>query len=135
MYFIDTNIFLRYLTNDDPARAHKCLALFQKAKANQVTLTTSEAVIAEVVYLLSSKGVYNLTHKAVVARLRPLLNLARLKLVYRRMLLRALELYGTYEVDFEDCLSVAQMERQNIQTIYSYDHDFDQMTSIERFEP
>lgn len=47
----------------DPDKAAACLALFQKARRREVLLTTSEAVIAEVVYVLSSKAVYNLPHQ------------------------------------------------------------------------
>lgn len=135
MRFVDTNIFLRYLTNDDPIKAQKCFHLFQRANRQETVLTTSEAVIAEVVYLLSSRRVYNLTRKEVVARLRPLLHLPGLKLLYRSVFLRALELYASYPIDFEDCLSTAHMERQKVTDIYSYDQDFDQMAGVKRLEP
>ncbi len=55
MPFVDTNIFLRYLTRDDPDKAQACFELFKRAEANQITLTATETVIAEVVYVLSSK--------------------------------------------------------------------------------
>ncbi len=32
MRFVDTNIFIRYLTNDDPRKAQACFDLFQRAK-------------------------------------------------------------------------------------------------------
>ena len=38
MPFVDTNIFLRYLTKDDPDKAQACFELFKRAEANQVTL-------------------------------------------------------------------------------------------------
>ncbi len=57
MEFVDTNIFIRYLTKDDPREAQACFELFQKAQRRGVQLTTSEAIIAEVVYVLSSKEV------------------------------------------------------------------------------
>lgn len=49
MQFIDANIFLRYLTRDDEVKAQACRALFDKAQENNIALTTSESVIAEVV--------------------------------------------------------------------------------------
>jgi predicted nucleic acid-binding protein len=135
MRFVDANIILRYLTNDDPVKARKCLALFRKAKTSEIVLTTSESVIAEVVYVLSSKRVYNLARKEVVARLRPLIYVPGLKLSYRTAYLRALEIYTSYRIDFEDALSIAHMERQKIRDIYSYDKDFDQVKEITRIEP
>lgn len=134
MLFIDANIFVRYLTGDDPAKAKRCLALFQRTKQNEVTVTTSEAVIAEVVYVLSSK-IYGLRRSDIVVRLRPLLTLPNLKLLYRSVFLRALELYVRHNVDFEDCLTAAYMERKNITDIYSYDKDFDAISGIKRLEP
>ena len=133
--FVDTNIFLRYLTKDDPEKAPACLALFQQAQQSRVSLTTSESVIAETVYLLSSKKVYRLQPQEVQRRLAPLLHLRALGIEHKNTILTALDLYGAYDMDFEDCLSVAHMERQQLTEIYSYDQDFDQVQYIQRREP
>ena len=133
--FVDTNIFLRYLTKDDPQKAPACLALFQKAQQNRVRLTTSESVIAETVYLLSSKKVYRLQPQEVKRRLAPLLHLRALKIEHKDTIITALDLYGAYNMDFEDCLSVAHMERQQLKEIYSYGQDFDQVKNIQRRKP
>ncbi len=133
--FVDTNIFLRHLTKDDPKKAKVCLELFRKAELGEVVLTTSETVIAEVVYVLSSKRTYNLPHNAIKKRLRSLLSLKGFKLSHQQIYLRALELYAAYQIDFEDCLSIAHMERQQLKEIYSYDQDFDQVTGVKRLEP
>ena len=70
MQFVDTNIFLRHLTNDDPIKAKACFALFQRAQQKKIAITTSESVIAEVVYVLSSsKQVYKLNPEEIRARL------------------------------------------------------------------
>ena len=50
-YFVDTNIVLRFLTRDVAEKTQAGFALFQQAKAGEVLLTTSEAVIAEIVYV------------------------------------------------------------------------------------
>ncbi len=55
MVFIDTNIFIRFLTKDDPVKAAACYRLFEQAQRQEIELVTSEAVIAEVVFVLSSK--------------------------------------------------------------------------------
>jgi len=52
--FVDADIFIRYLTNNEPRKHQACLSLFKQAEANQIALTTSESVIAEVVSVLSS---------------------------------------------------------------------------------
>lgn len=135
MQFIDANIFIRHLTRDDPEKARACFELFQRAQRNEIALITSESVIAEVVYVLSSKRLYNLSHQEVRALLYPLLSLKGLKLIHRTMYLRALDLYAAHSIDFEDALIVAQMERQRITDIYSYDQDFGSVAGITRLEP
>jgi len=135
--FVDTNVFLRFLTRDDETKAEACLRLFQRLDAGLDEATTCEAVLAEVVYVLSSRGsAYNLPAGEIAARLRPLLSSRGLKLPNKRMYLRALDLYETYSpLDFEDALAVAHMERQKISAIVSYDRDFDRVTQVNREEP
>lgn len=137
MQFVDTNIFIRYLTQDDPQKAETCFRLFERAKRNEVELTTSESVIAEVVFILSSKRLYNLSRQDIRIRLYPIFSLSGLKVPFRKQILRALDLYLLNNIDFEDALSIAIMERQAISEIYSYDEDFDRIqgSAIQRILP
>ena len=111
------------------------MQLFQQAQEKRITLTTSESVIAEVVYVLSSKRLYNLPREEIRKLLYPLLSLRGLKLTNRKTYLHALDLYASYPLDFEDALTMAQMKRQNIVEIYGYDRHFDLVTGITRLEP
>src|SRR5713226_5107179 len=123
MQYLDANIFLRYLAQDNPKQSQACFELLQKARRNEVTLTTSEAIIAEVVYVLQSKQLYALSAEEIRARLYPVLSIPGLKLPFRRMVLRALDLYAMYRLDFEDALAIAQMEKQKITEVYTYDRE------------
>lgn len=133
--FVDANIFLRFLTNDDPVKGSACLALFQQARQRTIELATSESVVAEVVYVLSSPRLYNLDRAEIRDRLYPLLSLPGLKLPDQTLFLRALEIYVSQPVDFEDALTVAHMQSQGLQEIYSYDRDFDRFPELKRREP
>jgi predicted nucleic acid-binding protein len=135
MQFVDANIFIRHLTGDDPEKAEACFALFQKAEHDEVELATTEAVIAEVVYVLSSKQLYKLPRERIRTLLYPLLSLPGLKLSPRRLYLRALDLYATHPIDFEDAIMVARMQRDGVEEVLSYDRDFDQVEGITRLEP
>jgi predicted nucleic acid-binding protein len=134
MHFVDTNIFIRYFTRDDPDKAKACFELFKQASTNEIILTTTEAVVSEVIYVLSSKKTYNLLRLDIRARLYPLLSVKGLRLPQRKVMLRALDLYVAYNIDFEDALIVAQMERQSINELYSFDRGFDRVTGITRHE-
>lgn len=136
MQFIDTNILIRHLTLDDAKKARACYELLQKAQRNEISLTTAEAVITEVVYVLSSsRQIYHLPPEKIRELLYPILSLPGLKIPNRKTYLRALDLYATYPLDFEDAVVVAHMERQKIKEVYSYDRGFDQVPGIKRIEP
>lgn len=137
MRFLDANIIVRYLTRDDEAKAQACYRLLQRVESGEEELFTSEAIVSEVVYVLSSQRVgYGLSHEDIRARLLPILALRGLRLPQKRVYVRALDLYAWSPfLDFEDALAVAHMEHQGITEIVSYDRDFDRIASLERVEP
>jgi predicted nucleic acid-binding protein len=135
MKFLDSNVILRYLTRDDPKKAENCYELFQKVKRGEIELTTCEAVIAEVIYVLSSHSLYNLPRDEIYSLLLPIINLYGLKLPQKRLYIRALDIYTSKNIDFEDALSFAHMEKRQIKEIYSYDSDFDKFEELKRLEP
>ena len=136
MRFLDTNVILRYLTRDDEAKAQACYELLQQAKLGEEELFTSEAVITEVAYVLSSpRAPYRLGHEEIRARLLPILTLRGVRLPQKRVYVRALDIYASAPfLDFEDALSVAHMERQGITEIVSYDRGFDRIPGLQRAE-
>lgn len=135
LLFLDTNIFLRYLTQDNPDQGQRAYALLQQVEAGTLRVTTSEAVITEVVHVLSSKALYNVPRPLIRTRLAAIIRLRGLRLPYKRTYLRALDLYVGTNIDFVDALSVAQMERAKITTILSFDRDFGKVPGITRQEP
>ena len=137
MKFLDTNIILRFLTRDDVEKADACLRLFQQVQLGEEELLTCEAVVSEVVYVLSSpRAGYRLSHEAIRSRLVPILTLRGLRLPQKRVYLRALDVYASSPfLDFEDALAVAHMERLDVSEIVSYDRDFDRLAGLRRVEP
>lgn len=136
MRFLDTNVFIRYLTRDDEKKAVACFELFQRVKRGEEQVTTCEAVVAEIVYVLSSRATYALSHADVRARLTPLLALRGFKLPHKRVYQRALNLYAEHpQLDFEDALTAAHMERLKVSAVYSFDRDLDRLPGVNRVEP
>ena len=112
MRFLDANIFIRHLTYDDPQKAAACTELFRRLDAGQETATTCEAIIAEVVYVLSSRRQYGLPPAEIRTRLAPILAVPGLRLANKCVYLRALDLFVEHRnLDFEDVLLAAHMER------------------------
>lgn len=137
MRFLDTNIILRYLTRDDEVKAQACFELFQRLKRGEEAVTTCEAVVAEVAYVLSStRAPYRLSHEEIRARLSPILALRGLRLPQKRIYQRALDIWATYTfLDFEDALFIAHMDEYGIRELLSYDADFDRVPDVTRVEP
>ena len=138
MKYLDTNIFLRYLTKTrgEEAKTQACFELFQQVKTGEIVVTTCEAVICEIFFVLCSPRQYNLSHEGAVAHVRPLLALGNLKLANKRVYLRAMDIFANASfLNFEDAVIVAQMERHGMMELVSYDTDFDHIPSISREEP
>lgn len=136
MRYVDANVVIRYLTQDDPAKGAACTALFRRVAAAQEEVTSCEAVIAEIVYVLSSRSLYGLDRTDIHARLTVLLGFRGFRLRQKQVYLRALDLYAANTMlDFEDALCVAHMENEGVAEILTYDHDFDRVPAVKRAEP
>lgn len=133
MIFLDTNIILRYLTKDDPSKAEKCNKLFKKAVKKEVVLYSTTMVIAEVVWVLES--FYGYPRKEVAETVMKILNTENIKLDEKDILLAAAGLYSLKKIDFIDAYNAIVMEEKKIDTVYSYDSDFDLLESLKRIEP
>lgn len=136
MRLVDANIFLRFLTRDDEAKAEACRLLFEKLAKGEEEGATTEVILHEVLYVLTSKAHYNLSHEEAAARLRSLLTVRGLRIPNKRRYLRALDIYASHpQFDFPDAISIALMEAEGIEEIASYDTDFDDWPGIRRVEP
>ena len=137
MRFLDTNIIIRFLTRDDPVKAAACYRLFQQADSGDERLFTTETIIAEVSYVLTSSRLpYQLSHREIRDRLIPIIMLDGLRMPQKDTCVSALEIYASFPyLDFEDALAVAYMKQNGIEEIVSYDTDFDRVAGIERIEP
>jgi predicted nucleic acid-binding protein len=132
--FVDTNVFIRLLTNDDQKKFERCLDLFERAEQGHERLVTSESVVAEIVYVLSSQ-ISRVARPQIAQALRPVLENRGLTIEHKQAVLAALDLYESSTLDFEDCLSVAHVNRLALDSIISYDRDFDRVAKVRRREP
>lgn len=136
MRLLDTNIIVRYLTGDDPEKAAACLTLMKRLESGAEQARLYEAHLTEVVYVLSSRSQYGLSHEEIRQRLLPILALKGLKLPRKKVYRRALDVYVLYPaLDFEDALAVAYVEADGLEGLYSYDRDFDRVATVARVEP
>ena len=133
--YVDTDVLIRFLTGDDPQKQAQAAALFQAIEDGQLIVEAPVTVIADAIYVLSSNRLYNLARPDVQALLTPIVRLRGFQVTHRRTVLRALELFGATRLDSGDCLIVALMEQRGSTTLYSYDTEFDRITTFQRQEP
>lgn len=133
MRFIDTNLFIRYLTRDDEEKAEAVLKLLKRAEKNEEKIITSPLVIFELVFTLGSY--YKVPRREIKEIMQPVFNLRGLRLDYREVFESALELYSQGTLSFADAFNACFMNKREIKEIYSYDKDFDQLEGIKRVVP
>ena len=130
--FVDTNVFLRFLTADHARMAADCRGLFERAETSDLQLHTSHLALAEIVWTLQSH--YNVPREDIAAMLLDLLALRSLRVDQKEMLRAVADLYRTTGVDFIDAYHELDIRRRGIERICSYDHDFDGL-DVTRVEP
>jgi len=115
--YADTNLFLRYLTNDVPDQAGAVEKLLHRAAAGEVVLAVHSLVMAEIVWTLES--FYGLTRESVKDKVLAILNTPGLEVADGDLILQAIAWYADRNVDFAnvdfiDAFAVAWMLAQGV---------------------
>jgi predicted nucleic acid-binding protein len=131
--FVDTNLFLRYLTKDDLSKYESCRKMFKRAVEGEIAITTSGMVIAELIWTLLSY--YKVPKAEVIEKVSVILGTENLSVPDKDVLADALVLYARRNIDFIGAYNAVFMKYQGLSEIYSYDEDFETVEDIERREP
>jgi predicted nucleic acid-binding protein len=131
--FVDTNVFLRYLTKDDLLKYERCREMFKRALEGKIIISTSGMVIAELIWTLLSY--YKVPKAEVIEKVSVILGTENLFVPDKDVLADALVLYARKNIDFIDAYNAVFMKYQGLSEIYSYDEDFETIEDIERKEP
>jgi predicted nucleic acid-binding protein len=127
--FLDTNVLIRHLTGDPPELAARATA----ALAGGEELLLADLVLAECVYVLES--FYEVPRERVAELMRAAIALPAIKTVDGSSLLRALEVYEVYRLDFAEAYLVAQAEATGVGEVLSFDKTIDRVNTVTRREP
>lgn len=133
-HFVDTNVFLRFLTNDDPVKAKRSETLFRDAIKGKITLVTSLLVLAEIIWTLES--FYELEKQDIASKLERILNTPNLECAEASLILNALDFYVHENIDFVDAYNGLYMKKQGLAKVYTYDRKhFARLGWLEAVEP
>lgn len=112
---LDTNILIRYLTNDTPKQAEAIKTLFQKAK--EKSLMIPDIVLVEVVYVLLSH--YELGKEEIIQKITILLTFEKFNL-NSKLFQKTIELYANHSISFVDAYLIALSVFEEA-TLYTFD--------------
>jgi predicted nucleic acid-binding protein len=130
-YLVDTNILLRFLTEEPPAQAAAAKKLFDQAAAGGAVLDVSPVIVAETYYTLLS--FYGVERKVASEKLSLLLQQPGIRLRDASQTLLALDRLQTVNVGFADAFLAAGALAEEV-AVASFDRDFDKL-KVTRFEP
>jgi uncharacterized protein len=117
--FADTNLFLRYLTNDVPEQADAVEQLLHRAAAGEVNLVTNSLAIAEIIWTLES--FYQLARYDIQEKILAIVNTPGLEVVDGDLVWQAITWYAEQNVDFIDAYNAAWLLSQGLTTVYTFD--------------
>ena len=132
--FLDTNLFLRFLTNDLPVQADAVEKLLRQAEQNKIQLVTNSMVIAEIVWTLESY--YESEREDIQNKILAILNTSGLQIPESDLILKAIIWYAEKNVDFIDAYNAAWMEQEGMKKIYTFDQKhFARFDDVEVVKP
>ncbi|MEK7595477.1 MAG: PIN domain-containing protein [Patescibacteria group bacterium] len=113
---LDTNILIRFLTNDTPEQAAVIEGFFKKAAPK--TLIVPDMVVAEVIFVLLS--FYDLSKAEVVDKLQALVSYEKFK-INRILMQKALDVFSSNSISFVDAYLVALASAQGPGVLRTFD--------------
>jgi len=128
--FADTNLFLRFLTNDVPVQAEAFATILRQTADGNLALVTTSMVMAEIVWTLES--FYKLERPDIQSKILAILNTPGLEVAEGDLVLQAILWYVEKNVDFIDAYNAAWMLNQGITTACTFDNKH--FTRFERIE-
>lgn len=117
--FVDTNVFLRFFVKDDPEMFEKSHVLFARTESGEITLVTSEIILAEVVWVLESY--YAFRREEILVVIEAILGTRHLRVINRAMIQEAARLFSEGSMDFVDACALASAGQAGCSSIATFD--------------
>lgn len=116
---IDTNLFVRYLTEDDPKKAKAVERLLNTAEKGEIRIFVPSIVIAELVWVLESS--YKMKAGDIAELIEAILNTPGMEVADKRIIFSALKLYKKQDIDFIDTWVIEFARERDVSAIYTFD--------------
>lgn len=130
MIFIDTNVILRFVLDDNPTYSLRAKAIFEKIDQGEVKVFISLVTISETIFTLERS--YKYSKSDIFSKLLPIVKLENAQIDNQDILEQALNFYKEKNINFPDAYQAAQMLKKKVKKIYSFDSHFDRFSQIKR---
>ena len=139
MIFVDANLLIYALVQQDSAETKRfgeiSHQLLRRAARGEILITTSDAVLAEVAFILTAKTQANLPVPRVSSSLYGIVQLPGFRHREKPAILRALEIWSDRpSIGFVDALTAAYAQGPGIR-LATFDSDFNALPGIDRWQP
>ena len=131
--FLDTNILLRHLLQDNPKQSSRATMFLLRVENGEVEVHLADTVVFETVFTLQRR--YKKSRAEIRTNLLPLLELPGMVLPGKRKFRKVFALYVERNLPFADAYHAVLMEQLHLEEIVSFDTDFDKIPGIRRQEP
>lgn len=138
MIFVNATVFLRRLvpptTTNDAVQHQVAIELFRRVELGEFELTTSEAVLAEVAFILSAKRHYGLPVAEAVRRMLPYVRSRGFKLDRPSVVHDALLIWRDHpSISFVDALGAAYGKQPKVE-LATFDTGLDRVPGVHRYD-
>ncbi len=115
---IDTNLLVRYLTEDDHSKAKAVDTLLSRAGKGEIKIIIPSIVIAELVWVLES--FYKMEAQEIAELVEAVLNTPGLDVTDKSIINSALKAYKTRKIDMIDAWIMEFAKATGVRTIYTF---------------
>jgi predicted nucleic-acid-binding protein len=116
---IDTNLLVRYLTDDEPQKAKAVDALLNSAGKGEIKILIPSIVIAELVWVLES--FYQMIADDITGLVDAILNTPGVDTQDKSVIKGALKLYRSKKMDLIDAWIIEFAKLKGVKKIYTFD--------------
>jgi Predicted nucleic-acid-binding protein, contains PIN domain len=125
VFFIDTNVLLRFLLNDHQVLSPKAKLIFLKAQEGKIEIYLDEIVVAEAVWTLSSY--YQIKKEKIIETLEKLISQNWIINPRKKLILETLLLYKSKNIHYIDAWIF--IFNKNIKTkLFTFDKNLAKLT-------
>jgi predicted nucleic-acid-binding protein len=119
MVGLDTNVLVRYITQDDPRQSKMAERAIEKAVAGGAKVLVQPIVLCELVWVLESA--YRYGKSEIIAVIEQVMRTVQFEIAEKDVIWKALEDFLGGAADFSDYLISRANERAGAQTTLTFD--------------